>query len=200
MTERIAVVDIRLPNQHDDYRADLPLWVTGARSTLQVGATDRNTRIIDWVIQQARRFGGVVDLDLLAHGGGADHEGRRIFWLRLGGQGISPLTIRNWRALHGYVRKIRCFSCGVASSAYPPAIFRDRLDVQPAASSPKHSQHMLMADLCRGTGATVKYSLNTHLGAVVVRGGSQAYIPDRIPAPAYIVSPPEGFRRQLVRD
>jgi hypothetical protein len=188
MPERIAIIDRRIMSQADDvYRRDYGSWVTGARRTLEV-ERDSNRRLIDWVVEAAGELGPPVDLDMIAHGAGG-HVGTStdvIYVLRLGTPGIYSVNVHQWEDVRGLIRKIRVYSCGVESTAFPAGTF---------SVTSSASQHQLMKALAARTGATVKYSLNTMSGDVNRHELSQSYSTDRMASPVFIADPTGGARR-----
>ena len=188
MPDRIAIIDRRIMSQADGvYRRDYGSWVEGAVQTLVV-ERDSNRRLIDWVVETAGDVGPPVDLDMIAHGGGGTLGESRdvIYVLRLGTPGIYSVNVHQWEDVRGLIRKIRVYSCGVQSSAFPAGTFT-------ATSSA--SQHQLMKALAARTNATVKYSLNTMSGDVTRRELSQSYSTDRMASPVFITDPSGGARR-----
>jgi hypothetical protein len=187
MPIRLAVIGRDLVSQADSYRRFYSTWVTGARRTLEV-ELDTDRRIINWIRRTTLELSPPVDLDLIAHGGGGrlGGSGDVIYVVRLGSPGIYSVNVHHWRDLAGLIRKIRVYSCGVASAAFPAGTF---------SSSSAASQHQLMTMLASNTNATVKYSLNTLVGTVTPRELSQSFDADRMSSPVFIVEPSGGRRR-----
>lgn len=212
MSIRIAIIDQRIPIQDPRFRHDLQTLVIGAQQTLRVGENDRPDRMLTWIrnqVEQTHSPSETVDLDLVSHGAGADHEGCRVFWVNLGQAGISSVNVHLWRSINGLVHKIRVYACGVNSDAYRPHIFTYRTaypyryspgSMAPSPMrrclTPAEDQHQLMRQLASHTGAQVKYSLNTMLGALQTQGRSQLFGTDRMLSPVFIAYP-NGSRQQL---
>lgn len=193
MPYRIAVIDQRLANQTAEYRYPGLTWVVGASETLEVNAATPQRLIRTWVATRAARSGGLVDLDLLAHGGGArvGEVTSVSYVVRLGDPGIYSANVEHWQEVQDLVRKIRVYTCGVESESFPAGTW---------TADSLASQHLLMTRLAAVTGATVKYSTNTTIGLTLSRATStpsQSYQPDRMLEPVYRVDP--AGRRTRVR-
>lgn len=183
MPDLIAVIDRRMPDQAGAaYAFPGRTWVVGAVETLEVDGGWPMGRIIDWVDQAAARHGDQVDLDLICHGHGAHvHEPARTDWtLLLGHDCLYSVNVGRWAQVHGLLRRIRVYACGVEAPDYGPGVW---------TSGSAATQHWLMAKLALVTGARVKYSLTTTSGDVQARATSQSYDTDRMAAPVFVAQP-----------